>query len=144
MAVDDLPYKSIFVLFIGFLIFIAMILNKIHLFYEPLHDYFVLFLFTGIFISITGLFMGIRWNFKHRKPYYLRKKQKKTTHFMSYLAFGIILLLSSFTIIHYYHGLNKTVHLMSQIVSVGGILLLLNGLRYFIKELIIQKTPRHS
>jgi len=88
--------------------------------------------------------MSFRWQLKNRKPFYIHKKQKKTTHFMPYLAFGIILVLSSFTALHYYHGFNKTVYIMSQSISITGILLLINGMRYFIKEAIIEKTPGHS
>lgn len=144
MAVDTLPYNSIFTLFVGFLIFIAMILNKIHMFFVPLHDYFVLFLFIGVSISSAGLFMVFKWQFENRKPFYEHKKQKKVTHFMPYLAFGILLILVGFFSIYYIKIPNKSIFIMTMSISITGILLLLNGLRYFVKEAIIGKTPQHS
>ena len=146
MAVDNLPYNSIFTLFVGFLIFIAMILNKIHMFFVPLHDYFVLFLLIGILISSGGLVMTFKWQFENRKPFYEHNQQqkRKTQHFTPYLAFGILLILVGFFSIYYINIPNRNIFIMTMSISITGILLLINGLRYFVKEAIIEKTPRHS
>ena len=143
MAAEEVLFKSVFTLFSGFLIFLSIILNKIHKFLSLLDSYFVLFLFSGIIISGIGISMMVVWNFKNRKPY-VDTKQKRY-YFIQFFSIGILMILIGFTLIYYLMAFNKNLMIISLGISVLGILLLVIGLSYFAKEVVfIRKTPTHS
>ena len=146
MAAESLLYRAIFTLFLGFIIFVSSILNKTFTVFEAINQYYVLFIFTGFIISIIGIVSALTWHFQTRLPFYepQPKRITKVQHFTPYLAFGILLILLGFFSIYYVKIPNKNIYIMTMSISITGILLLLNGLRYFIKEAIIGKTPRHS
>jgi hypothetical protein len=142
MAKEDMMYKSIFVLFLGFLVFVMIILNKIHLFLVILDSYFVLFLFLGIIISLVGMSMLVVWNFNNRQPYFEEINSKIGTHFAPYLAAGIFFIVGGFTSLYYLKGLSRVSFLVSISSSILGIMLLLIGLKYFITEVLKKPTQK--
>ena len=142
MAAESLLYRAIFTLLMGFIIFVSSIINKTFEILAFMNNYFVLFLFSGFVISTTGIVYTLNWHFKNRGPFY--EEQQKTSHFIPYLAFGILLILIGFISIFYIEVPSKNLFIMTMSVSITGILLLINGLRYFVKEAVIQKTPERS
>ena len=150
MAAEDLLYKSIVTLFSGFIVFLSILINKLHRFLLLLDSYFVIFFFLGIVICIVGLCMMVVWNFKNVKPFeeHIIEKTEKT-HFAPYLTIGIILIVIAFTLVFYFRALSRQLYMISLAISLVGIALLLNGLRYFLKEVIdankaTLKNPLHS
>ena len=92
MPAESLLYKAIFILLTGFIIFVSSIINKTYELLEFMNKYYVLFLFAGFIISITGIVYTLIWHFKTRMPFY-EKQQRRTNHFIPYLSFGILLIL---------------------------------------------------
>jgi hypothetical protein len=144
MAFENLLYEAVFTLFAGFLIFISMILNRIHKFFAALDTYFVLFLFTGILMSLLGTFLMISWNFKIRGPYIGARKEEKHP-FVTYFTLGNIMIVLSLTGIFYFNSVGYMT-LIFRILSILGILLLSVGLIFFYGELlkIIKTTQKRS
>ena len=144
MAKDDILYKSIFLIILGFLIFVLITFNKTNGLFPFLASYFVIFLISGILISSTGIIFYFVWDFKNRKPYFEQTGRTKT-HFASFLSYGVILTFLSLYARYYFKGISSGFNLMLLAVSTGGILLMLIGLRFFIKEVIIaRRAPLHS
>ncbi len=147
-AEDILMYKSIFVLFFGFLVFVMIFLNKLHMFLSILDSYFVLFLFLGVITTIIGIIMLFVWNFKNRKPYEEEETVKNfvNTHFTPYLISGIVFIIIGFSLLFYLKDETGIMRIMSISSSILGIILLLVGLTYYIKEVLfktIQRTSQH-
>lgn len=141
MAYDGLLYNSVFTMFLGFIIFIVSIINK-KLEYLPIvNQYYVLFLFLGIIISLIGMGMAIIWDFKNQ-TFFIEEVKQKQPFFMSYFSFGILLMVVGFTMIFYYSHLSKGLYIIAMVVSVSGIGLAINGLRFFLKEAFRQRTPQ--
>ena len=144
MKKDDSLYMSIFVVFFGFLIFMSSILNKKFLFLKIMDTYFILFLFFGVFSSLIGVFMMIVWHVNNRMPFH---EKTIKNHFPTYLGFGASLIIVGLTIIFYYSNLSKFMYLMSIALSIAGIIFLLQGLRYYIKEVMFipkQQSIKHN
>jgi len=144
MAAETLLYEAVFTLFAGFLVFISMILNRIHKFFEALDTYFVLFLFTGILMSFLGVFLMVTWNFKNRGPY--EGATIKQDHpFVRYFTIGNIFIMLSLTGIYYFNAIGYLTFIF-RVFSISGILILSVGLFFFAKELlkIIRTTQPHS
>ncbi|MBN2367720.1 hypothetical protein JXC34_01780 [Candidatus Woesearchaeota archaeon] len=148
MAYDDILYRAIFTLFLGFLTFVSILVNKVYSLFSLLDNYFVLFFFSGILISFIGIGMMIVWHFKNRRPFYESEVKKEVLHFAPYLAAGSVSAIIGFFLQVYYRHMGQALFIISMSLSMLGILLLLNGLRYFIKEVLvkkpIQKTAAHS
>jgi hypothetical protein len=144
MAAETLLYEAVFTLFTGFLIFISMILNRIHKFFSAIDTYFVLFLFTGIMMSLLGVFLMLSWNFRNIGPYQGSREQKKHP-FVFFFAIGSFMIIISLTGIYYFNSIGFMT-LIFRILSVAGIVLLTVGLFFFYRELIeiIRKTQKHS
>ena len=140
MERDDSLFLSIFVVFFGFLIFMSSIINKKFLFLKILDTYFILFLFFGVVSSLIGVFMMIVWHVNNRMPF---QEKVVKNHFPTYLGFGAYLIIVGFTIIFYYSNLSKFMYLMSIALSIAGIIFLILGLRYYIKEVMV-KTKQPS
>ena len=149
MAYDDLLFKSIFTLFLGFLTFLSIILNKIYMVIGILDNYFVLFFFGGIAVSVSGIVMLVIWHFRNRKPFYEENEVKAPPlRFVPYLSLGAVFTISGLFVRFHFSGSGMELFVISMASSILGILLLLNGLRHFIKEVIIKKpmgrTAVHS
>jgi hypothetical protein len=136
MEEEDLLFIAIFVMFLGFLIFVTSIINKRFGFATFLEIYFVLFFFFGLMISTLGLGLLVVWHVKNKKPFYVEKKKN---HFPSFLGFGMLLLVIGFSLLMRYSKLNNIIYVMSIAISIMGIILLIMGLEYFIREVLIKK-----
>ncbi len=142
---EPLLYKSLFTIYSGFIVFLATIINRTLNFLEILDQYFVIFFFSGVLISITGIVMMFMWNFNNREPYYENKEENKK-HFAPYLTLGSIFVLTGFTYIFYIRDITQTTFIIATGASMIGILLSLKGLRFFVKEVysVRKKIPQHS
>lgn len=146
MASEDILYESIFTIFSGFLIFLAIIINKMHQFLAILDSYFVLFLFLGIVLTIIGISMSLLWNFNNRKPYEEAIIIEEKKHFPAYFVSGSIMLLVSFTL-RYYFRVNAAYNFLLNAAGISGIILLTAVLYVYINEVIKKtkkKTPQRS
>ena len=145
MASEDLLFESMFMIFLGFMNFVLITLNKAKMFFAILDTYYVIFLFLSILVSAIGFIMGIVWNFKNRKPYY-EDLSKAKLRFPLYLGSGALLVLAGFLVMIYYN-LNKAFYITSLAASIAGIILLISGLAYFVKEVFYassKRIPQHS
>lgn len=138
MDSQDKLYMYLIVTFFGFIIFIISVLSKKITFLSFLSVYFVLVLLCGIIISGIGLMLVLMWHVGNARPYYEGSKED----FSNYLGFGIFLLLASVFIVSFFN-LGKIVFYATLILSSIGILLLVLGLKYYIKE-TFRKNPAHS
>ncbi len=138
MDSQDKLYMYLIVTFFGFIIFILSVLSKKITFLSFLSVYFVLVLLCGIIISGFGLMLVLMWHVGNARPYYEGNKKD----FSNYLGFGIFLLLSSVFIVSFFN-LGKMGFYATIILSSIGILLLVLGLKYYIRE-TFRKTPAHS
>ncbi len=136
MEEDDLLFAAIFVMFLGFLIFVLSIINKNFIFITFLDNYFVLFFFFGILMSVIGLALLVAWHVNNKVPYYVETKKN---HFSSFLGFGMLLLVIGFVLLIRYSKLSSLVYIMSIAISIMGIILLIMGLEYFVREVLIKK-----
>lgn len=146
MQSEDILYESIFFIFLGFLIFVSIILNKIHKFLTLLDSYFVLFLFLGIILTILGIAMSINWNFINRRPYEEEAELRKKLHFPMYFIVGSASLLMGFTM-QYYLKIKDSGGFIVNSINISGIICLCAGLYYFIEEVLKKskkKTLQHS
>jgi len=84
--------------------------------------------------------MMIVWHVNNRMPF---QEKVVKNHFPTYLGFGASLIIVGFTIIFYYSNLSKFMYLMSIALSIAGIIFLILGLRYYIKEVMV-KTKQPS
>jgi peptidoglycan/LPS O-acetylase OafA/YrhL len=136
MAAEDVLIKSVITVFSGFLLFIALILNRVYSFIDVLDSYYVLFLFSGIIISLLGGILAMVWHFENRKPYIDERIKQPRTHFTPYLSFGILLVIIGFVVQHNFHDLSQSFSIMSLLLSISGIGMLVVGLRYFVIEVL--------
>lgn len=135
MDKDNFLYFAIFTIFFGFLIFILSILNKTYSFNKFLETFFVLFLFSGVILTVLGFIFMLIWYVDNRLPFeeiVIRKQ------FPRYLGYGALLIVTSFFTI-FYISKEKIVYTISMAVAIIGIALLINGLRYFLTEVILNR-----
>jgi len=141
MEKENLLYLAIFTLFFGFLVFMITIMHKAFMFEGILETYYVLFLFFAIITLIVGMILFLIWHVENKSPYI---ENVVVYHFPSYLLMGIVLVFAGFYSIYHYAQLNRNLYFMALSVSTVGITLLLNGLRLFLQEIIVQKKPARS
>ena len=144
MEKERLLYTSIFTLFLGFIMFMASILNNRFTYSQFISAYFVLFIIAGMIMAGTGMIMMLVWHVKNKKPYL---EVVRKDHFPSYFGFGIFLLVIGITIISYYSKMQRGVYYMAMSITVAGIILLIIGLKYFAKEVLfidMVKKENHS
>jgi len=132
--------------FLGFIIFLGSILNKINNFFWIVDKYYVLFLLFGIVVSTFGLVNMMIWNFKNKTPFFDIEQSKPRLHFVPYLEVGMFMILGGFTTIHYIKKIKMGMYIISMSSSIIGILIMLYGLKFFIKEVYnpSQKSSSHS
>jgi len=141
MEQEDILYVSLITIFLGFIIFLFTIINKQISAISIFDMYFVLFLFFGALIVIVGMIVLLVWHVRHRQPY--QEEIKKNT-FPSFLGIGAVLIVIGYIFLFHYSNLSNILYIMSLAVSITGILMLLVGLRFYIKEVIIGRTRLHS
>ena len=146
MAHENLLYQSMIFTFLGFMVFLASILNKINQFIWVMDQYFVLFLFLGILITGFGIINMVVWNFRNRTPFFDDAAPKPKLHFVPFLGFGMMFVIGGFTTIHYIKHLSMNLYVFAMAISITGILSMLYGLKFFLKEAYApsQKNPSHS
>jgi len=140
MEKEGLFYKGVFTLLSGFLLFIASILNQTYNLVPFLHDYYVLFLFTGFIFSILGIIFTFSWHFNTRSLF-VNKSEKRKEHYIPYLGFGVFLILIGF-FGNFYFNLSRHISLMFLIVASAGIVLMTMGALYYIKEVFGNKEKK--
>jgi hypothetical protein len=134
----DRLFTSLIITFLGFIIFIFGILSKKVSFLGFVSTYFVLVLLSGMITTALGLIFILIWHVENARPYY----EAKTRDFSNYLAFGVVLLLFSVFIVSFFK-LGRIVYLSTLTISALGIMLLVIGLRYYIKD-AFRRTPARS
>ncbi len=133
---------SVFVLFMGFLIFVSAVANKQFSYSHFLAEYYVLFTMLGIIIAVIGSAKLLVWHVDNRKPYH---ENVPGNHFPSYLALGSILALLGLTCFVFLSKSSRLIYLISMSSSISGIFALLIGLYFFVKEIIFKrKIFQHS
>ncbi|MBT3720848.1 hypothetical protein HN789_04215 [archaeon] len=137
MKHEDSLFISIFIMFLGFLIFTLNMVNQKILIFSYLNSIYVLAFFGSIIISIIGLGMLLFWHVENKKPFFEKTKQN---HFPNYLGIGMVLVFIGLTVLIKYAKIHLIIYIMSASISIMGIIFLLLGLEYFIREVFIQKS----
>ncbi|MCM2325140.1 MAG: hypothetical protein NDI94_01635 [Candidatus Woesearchaeota archaeon] len=138
MDPEDKMYLSLFVTFFGFMLLMATILNKRIHFLQIMTDYFIVFMFLGVIICSIGVSLILIGHVENRKPFIEDTNAKSP----GFLAMGTLLVATGFIFISYFK-LSKTVYIAAISVSILGIISLVNGLRFFLKE-NFKKSQPHS
>ena len=74
MKHEDSLFISIFIMFLGFLIFTLNMVNQKILIFSYLNSIYVLAFFGSIIISIIGLGMLLFWHVENKKPFFEKTK----------------------------------------------------------------------
>jgi hypothetical protein len=143
MAKENLLYQGLFLSLFGFLVFMLSILNKVNSFFWVLGDYFVIFLFIGIILSAIGILTMIGYSVENRSPFVEATNKGPSLHFAPYLGVGLLFIFTGFILIFYYKGITRSLYIISMAISISGIILLIQGLWFFIKEAFGNKPASH-
>ncbi len=81
--------------------------------------------------------MLLFWHVENKKPFFEKTKQN---HFPNYLGIGMVLVFIGLTVLIKYAKIHLIIYIMSASISIMGIIFLLLGLEYFIREVFIQKS----